>query len=154
MKQNDAEKLLAMERYEPNSIAFQSFGMGDVKNVTLPFKVLFTLVQGEWRHQTVLCAVIPANEKPLDVATVCGDMANPKAARRHTPRDHQAFLMAALRDNGATVQHHNYANIGPYIDIIYEYQPNRVYQRDTTEFLKQCVEGIQDAEWEPVTPLD
>lgn len=148
--QNEAEKVLAMEEYEPSSIAFQAFGLGNVKSVTLPFKVIISLVQGDWCHRTVLCAVIPANGQPLDVAAICGSMANPKESRRHTPRAHHAFLMPALRDTGATVQHHGYSDIAPFIDIIYQYQPNKKYNRDSSEFLRLCTGGIQDAEWEPV----
>lgn len=161
--QNEAEKVLAMEQYEPNSIAFQAFGLGDVKNVTLPFKVIITMVQGDWTHRTVLCSVIPANGQPLDVAAICGSMANPKESRRHTPHAHYEFLMPTLRNTGATVQHHGYSDISPFVDIIYHYQPNRVYSKDASEFIRRCVGGIQDAEWEPVvvpvksgeiTPLD
>lgn len=148
--QNEAERVLATERYEPNSIAFQSFGLGDVKTVTLPFKVIISLVQGDWSHRTVLCAVIPASDKPLDVAAICGKMANPKESRRHTPRDHQAFLMPALREAGATVQHHGYSDIGPFIDIIYQYPSNLKYKHVEKEFLRLCTGGFQDAEWEPV----
>lgn len=148
--QNEAEKVLAMEQYEPNSIAFQAFGLGNVKNVTLPFKVIITLVQGDWTHRTVLCSVIPANGQPLDVAAICGSMANPQESRRHTPHAHYEFLMPTLRNTGATVQHHGYSDIGPFIDIIYQYPPNVEYANAEKEFLKLCTGGFQDAEWRDV----
>ena len=148
--QNEAEKVLAMEEYEPSSIAFQSFGLGNAKSVTLPFKVIITLAQGDWRHRVVLCSVIPANGQPLDMAAICGTMANPKESRRHAPRNHRTFLMSALQNTGATVQHHGYNDIANYVDIVYQYQPDKKYNKDSKEFLRLCTGGIQDAEWEPI----
>jgi hypothetical protein len=151
--QNEAQKVLGMEQHEPNSVAFQAFGLGNVKNVTVPFKVWITMIQGDWNHRTVLCAVTPVKDKLLDVAAICGTMANPKEARRHSPRSHQEFLLPAFREAGAIVKHHDYDSIANYIEIVYQYPTGREYvHHSDTEFFKHST-GIEDAEWKPVETL-